>query len=117
MADIFISYASKDNVFVDRLRDDLRAHGFNYWIDVEGLTGGTPSWEKAIRQAIQESTAVVWVVSPASFVSPYVRDEISISRMRSERKIIPVWVDGDEWLNCVPIGTGEIQYADMRGAR
>jgi len=29
-------------------------------------------------------------------------------------RIYPVWADGDHWLDCVPPGTGEIQYADAR---
>jgi hypothetical protein len=113
MTDIFISYARKNATFVERLRDDLKADGFDYWIDTEGLAAGTTSWEKAIRQAIQDCTPVIWVVSPASYESPYVKDEISIARMKG-RKIYPIWADGDNWLECVPLGTGEIQFVDMR---
>ena len=112
--DIFISYAHKDHTFVDRLRHDLRSSGVNYWIDVEGLAVGTPSWEMSIRKAIQDCSSVIWVVSPASYDSLYVKDEITIARMKG-RTILPVWVDGDHWMDCVPLGTGEIQFADMRG--
>ena len=114
MSHIFISYAHKDHVFVDRLRDDLKRVGIAYWIDREGLSPGMASWERAIRQAIIECHSVLWIVSPAAYDSPYVRDEISIARMY-KRTVYPVWAVGEYWLECVPLGTGEIQYIDGRG--
>ncbi|NWG16836.1 MAG: DUF559 domain-containing protein [Chloroflexi bacterium] len=115
MSYIFISYARKDHFFVDRLRDDLKRAGVEYWIDHEGLSPGTTSWERTIRRAIKDEdcVAVLWIVSPASFESPYVRDEIAIARLYG-RTIYPVWADGQNWLECVPLGTGEIQYIDAR---
>jgi len=113
MAHIFISYATKDHVFVDRLRGDLKTAGIPYWIDHEGLAPGTPSWERAIRDALKASDAVLWIVSPSSFDSKYVRDEIAIAGMY-DCQIYPVFAAGDKWLECVPLGTGEIQYIDAR---
>ncbi|MEO1163591.1 MAG: TIR domain-containing protein [Chloroflexota bacterium] len=113
MSHIFISYARKDHFFVDRLREDLERNQVKYWIDREGLSPGTASWERAIRKALQTCHSVLWIVSQASFESPYVRDEISIARLYT-RKIYPVFADGEHWLECVPIGTGEIQYIDAR---
>ncbi|MCA9905455.1 MAG: TIR domain-containing protein, partial [Anaerolineae bacterium] len=116
MSHIFISYARADGAIVDQLREDLLRERLPYWIDRIGLPPGTPNWERAIRKAIEECTSVLWGVSPASFVSPYVRDEVAIARML-ERKIYPVWADGEHWLACVPLGYGQIQYADLRGER
>ena len=114
MADIFISYASKDKPTVDYLCADLMRRDIDYWIDAVGLLPGTPSWERAIRQAIKEATTVIWVVSPASYESNYVRDEITLARME-KRQIIPVWIDGEVWEQCVPLGTFAYHHADMRG--
>ncbi|MCK6581210.1 MAG: SUMF1/EgtB/PvdO family nonheme iron enzyme, partial [Anaerolineae bacterium] len=114
MPQIFISYARKDHHFVDHLRGDLKSSEISYWIDREGLSPGTPSWERAIRAALRECDSVLWIVSPDSFESAYVRDEISIARMY-KRRIYPVFVRGHNWLECVPLGTGEIQYIDARG--
>lgn len=113
MAHIFISYARKDHFFVDRLRGDLRRAGIDYWIDREGLSPGTPSWERAIRDALRGCESVLWIVSPDSFESPYMRDEISIALLY-RRRIYPVFAKGDNWLECVPLGKGEIQYIDAR---
>lgn len=116
MSHIFISYARKDANFVQMLRVDLEKNNISYWIDTESLSLGTFSWEKAIRKAIVESYAVLWIVSPASFDSAYVRDEIAIAKMYNTI-IYPLWVDGEKWLECVPIGTGEIQNIDLRNDR
>jgi formylglycine-generating enzyme required for sulfatase activity len=112
-APLFISYSRKDFAFVNRLRADLKARGIPYWIDQEGLSPGTPNWERAIRAAIHDSSAVLWIVSPAAYESEYVYSEIAIAEMY-KRKIYPVWADGDNWIACVPLGKHNIQNVDMR---
>ncbi len=113
---LFISYSRQDIDFVNRLRDDFTAHSIDYWIDAEALSPGTPSWEKALRAAIDDASGVVWVVLPSSFESRYVRDEIALAEAL-RRPLFPVWAAGENWLECVPLGRSEIQYVDMRGDR
>lgn len=113
---LFISYSRKDFAFVNRLRGDLKARGIPYWIDQEGLSPGTPNWERAIRAAIHDSSVVLWIVSPAAYESEYVSSELAVAEMY-KRKIYPVWVDGDNWIACVPLGKHNIQNVDMRGSR
>jgi formylglycine-generating enzyme required for sulfatase activity len=112
---LFISYSRKDFAFVNRLRDDLKAHGIPYWIDQEGLSPGTPNWERAIKDAIRTGSAVLWIVTPASNDSEYVYSELAIAEMY-KRHIYPVWADGDNWVDCVPMGKHRIQNVDMRGS-
>jgi len=113
MTQVFISYARKDHHFVERLREDFQRNKITYWIDKEGLSPGTRNWERAIRQAIADSYAVVWVVSPASYESEYVSSELAVAEMH-KLKIYPVWADGDNWIACVPLGKHNIQFVDMR---
>lgn len=113
MTQVFISYARKDHHFVERLRADFQSNKVAYWIDKEGLSPGTRNWERAIRQAIAESYAVVWVVSPASYDSEYVSSELAVAEMHN-LKIYPVWANGDNWIACVPLGKHNIQFVDMR---
>ena len=114
-APLFISYSRKDIAFVDKLRGDLKARGVPYWIDQEGLSPGTPNWERAIRAAIETSSAVLWIVSPAAYESEYVSSELAVAEMY-KRKIYPVWANGDNWIACVPLGKHNIQFVDMRGS-
>jgi hypothetical protein len=111
---LFISYARKDHDFVDRLREDLKRAGLNYWIDHEGLSPGARDWEEAILAAIKACHSVIWVATPAAKISDYVDWELAIAASE-EKRIIPVWAAGDNWLHCVPAGKHKIQYADMRG--
>jgi hypothetical protein len=113
---VFISYSRRDDAFVLRLYKDLQSAGLQVWIDKEGLQPGTPNWEKAIRQAIDEAYAVVWIASPDSRASNYVQDELALANERG-CPVYPIWASGESWLDCVPLGMGKIQYQDVRGER
>jgi len=113
---IFISYSSRNKQFVDSLRQDLQKAGLNIWIDKEGLTAGTPNWERALREAIRGSYALVLVASPDAYESRYVQGEIEVSKMYS-CPIYPVWAIGEIWGDCVPMDMIKMQYADMRESK
>ncbi len=110
---LFISYSRKDFPTVDQLRNDLRDASIEVWIDKVGLTPGTLSWEQALRDAIRDSDAVLLCASPDSRESPYVRDEVALAK-QANKAIYPAWVAGENWLDCVPLGLGGTQYADLR---
>jgi hypothetical protein len=110
---VFISYSKKDQHYVDPLVRALQQQGFSVWIDNSNLTPGTPDWERAIREALQSCHAVVLVASPNSRESPYVRDEVALAR-KNEKRVIPLWVAGDDWENSIPLGWGQTQYIDGR---
>ena len=111
---IFISYSRKDFDTVNQLRNDLRDNDIDIWIDKVGLTPGTLSWEQALRDAIRDADAVLLCASPDSRGSPYVRDEVALAK-QAGKAIYPAWVDGEDWLDCIPLGLGGTQYADLRG--
>jgi hypothetical protein len=110
----FISYSRKDTEFTARLRGDLGNRGFQVWIDHEKLTPGTPDWEQAVRNGIEKAQVLVFVASPESRKSPYVRDELDLAKMH-DCPVLPIWATGDAWLDCVPLGWGRTQYIDARG--
>jgi hypothetical protein len=115
MLQLFISYSRKDLKFVTALRDDLDKSHLSVWIDHEALSPGTRDWEEAILAAIKACDYVIWVATPASKMSDYVDWELAVAD-GEKKHIVPVWADGDRWLECVPAGKHKIQYADMRGA-
>jgi hypothetical protein len=49
----FISYVRENSDVVDRLADDLRAHGIKVWVDRDDIMPGQ-YWKDAIREAIQK---------------------------------------------------------------
>jgi WD40 repeat protein len=112
---VFVSYSREDESFLRRLVADLQAHGIMVWIDKSGIPPGTPDWEDALRAAISTSQAIILIASPNSRSSLYVRDELSLAK-RYKHQIYPIWVDGTEWIDCIPLGCGGMQYIDARGS-
>jgi|GEM_PF-44886 len=114
MPKLFISYSRVNLEIVQKLRQDLQYAGIDIWIDQVGLIPGTPDWDQALRDAVRGASAILLVASPDSRRSLYVRDEIAIAK-DSKKPIYPLWVDGDNWIDCVPLGLGSTQNVDLRG--
>ncbi|HLQ30020.1 MAG TPA: toll/interleukin-1 receptor domain-containing protein [Ktedonobacteraceae bacterium] len=113
---IFISYAHADENFAKKLAADLEKAGIHTWIDRTGLTPGDGNWEKAIRDAINRSFAVVLIASRNSRQSNLVPDELNVARVCG-RSVYPIWIAGEEWMDSVPIGMGRTQYIDCRATQ
>jgi hypothetical protein len=108
MSDVFISYSRQDSNLVEPLVNDLRAAGLEIWIDKAGLKPGTPDWDQEVRKAIYASSAVLLAASPSSCQSTYVKDEISLAQ-RYNIPVYPVWIDGDQWIDSIPLGLVSIR--------
>ncbi|MBL8153786.1 MAG: toll/interleukin-1 receptor domain-containing protein [Anaerolineae bacterium] len=76
MADLFISYSTKDAAVANRLTAFLDGKGITYWRDTRNLEFGSPDWLKAIEEAIKEVRAFVILLSPISVESPWVTIEL-----------------------------------------
>jgi WD40 repeat protein/transcriptional regulator with XRE-family HTH domain len=112
---IFVSHARTDRADIDRLLADLQARGITSWVDRGGFRLGTPRWERSLRTAIRACHAVLLVATPGYYRSRYAPDEIHVAEIY-RRPIYPVWLQGDEWMECIPLGWGGVQYIDARGA-
>jgi hypothetical protein len=113
---VFVSYSSDDRPTVLRLIEDLRRDGISVWHDQSNLKPGDYDWEENLRHAITTCRALLLVASPNSRRSLYVRDEVQIAQSRKKR-ILPIWIHGDVWIDCVPLGMGFTQHIDSRGSR
>lgn len=113
---LFFSYSRKDEAIARRLKDDVSRAGASVWIDHEQLPPGTPNWQAAIRQGIEQAHVLIYIASPEAATSPYVIDEVSIARAKG-RRVIPFWARGQDWHDCAPLGLGTMQYIDGRGDR
>lgn len=111
--DAFVSYSRLDNVFMEKMRDSMKAAGLRIWTDTAGLTSGTPDWELAIREALRASKALIYIASPDAFASRYVNGELSIAD-NYKLRLFPVWVRGDNWADCVPLNHIKTQFEDAR---
>jgi adenylate cyclase len=88
MADIFISYSSKDREKAEQLTELLSSAGLSVWIDRQGI-GAATSWSGEISKAIEECKALVLLLSPTSIESDNVRKEVSLAAER-QKKILPL---------------------------
>jgi hypothetical protein len=111
MKHLFLSYSRRDIDVMARVRDTLRAEGFEVWTD-EKLTPGTPQWGKAIQQAIQGAFGVIVLLSPDSSNSQWVGNEIHYATTWNV-PIFPVLIRGEE-RDSVPIELIQFQRTDIR---
>ena len=109
--DIFLSYSRRDARLMRRLRADLTAEGFDVWTD-ENLKPGTPSWLKAVEEAIASAMCMIVLLSPDAKKSEWVEKELSTAKMY-RKQIIPLLTRGDE-KSAVPLILSNTQYADIR---
>lgn len=113
---LFISYSHEDAAFAARLETDLQRAGADIWIDHERLQPGTDDWDAAIRAGISRANAIIYIASPSGASSRFVRDELGLARGRG-RRVIPIWLSGNDWHDAAPLGWGSTQYIDARTFR
>ncbi len=96
--DVFISYSRRDQDFVDRLSDDLKAHGLTVWLDRIDLRVGD-QLHQSIERGIDGSRFFALVLSEASLASYYVREiefETAFTKMIASRRtsyILPLMLE------------------------
>lgn len=72
---IFISYSHQDSHFVHHLQQLLKGEfGFSTWLDTVSIKGGD-NWRTSIHKGIDNSFAIVLVISPDSMSSEFVTYE------------------------------------------
>jgi formylglycine-generating enzyme required for sulfatase activity len=89
---VFISYSHKDRTYARQLVNDLRADGFEVWID-DRIGFGTRWWQ-TIVEALLGSTAVIVIMSPDSEASESVEREVQLS-MRERKPLFPLLLRGE----------------------
>jgi adenylate cyclase len=88
VADIFISYSSKDREKAEQLTELLSSAGLSVWIDRQGI-GAATSWSGEITRAISDCKALVVMLSPFSVESKNVVREVSLA-FEKNKKILPL---------------------------
>src|SRR5437763_1112191 len=88
MADVFVSYSRRDAEFVTRLAEGLRGRGKDVWLDVQGIRDGE-RFPEALRRAIEDADAFVFVISPDSVASDFCEQEVAHASQLNKR-IVPL---------------------------
>jgi hypothetical protein len=106
---VFLSYSREDRPVVERLTHDLTAAGVSVWSDLALLPGD--DWLSQISGALDEATAVVVIVSPASLASAWVTREWAGALERSQR-VFPVLAGGATFAD-LPEPLASVQAVDL----
>ena len=110
---VFISYSHADAAFVNILAANLVKRNAHVWVDTWELNVGDSILNK-VQQAIQDTSALLVVLSKASVASEWCRKELNAGLMREldEKRVVvlPVLVDDCD----IPIFLREKMYADFR---
>ena len=85
---MFVSYSRRDGEFVRGLAADLESRGKSVWIDTQGIGDGEV-FPDAIRRAIEQSDAFVFVITPESVASPYCETEVEYAQ-QLQKRVVPV---------------------------
>ncbi len=88
MPDVFVSYSRHDGEFVHALAADLETRGKSVWIDTQGIGDGEV-FPDAIRHAIEQSDAFVFVITPESVASRYCETEVEYA-LELQKRVVPV---------------------------
>jgi hypothetical protein len=91
--DVFISHASEDEEWASQLARQLRRLGLKAWDPSAEIAPGD-NWALEIGRALEESGAMIVLLSPASAKSDSVKREIeyAITSKRFRERLIPVMV-------------------------
>jgi TolB-like protein len=111
MADIFISYSSKDRQQAEQLTELLSSAGLSVWIDKSGIDVAT-SWSAEITKAISDCKAFIVLLSLSSVASANVSKEISLASER-KKKILPLDLEPVELPDDIAYHLAGLQRAPM----
>ena len=89
-ARVFISYSRKDSGTAEHLRDELRASGFDAFLDVHDIDPGE-KWKDRLGDLIASAEKIVFLISPDSVASDICEWEIDKAE-RLGKSILPVVV-------------------------
>jgi hypothetical protein len=110
MGHTFISYSHRDADYANQLTENLRASGFNVWIDTR-LNYGS-QWPRELQTQLDTCDVFILIMSAHSFESDWVQNEL-IRAKRKSKLIFPLLLEGDEpWLS-----VETIQFYDVRGGK
>ncbi len=90
-AEVFLSHATPDRKFADRLATVVRAHGVPLWYSRTNLVGAQ-QWHDEIGQALARCDAFLVVLSPAAVRSQWVKLEylFALNNRQYRDRIVPL---------------------------
>ena len=111
MADIFLSYASQDQLKANNIASKLHDAGFTVWID-DSFNNDSVTSKTYVVEEIQNAICMIVLLSPSAKKARSVNMYIDIARILN-KTIFPVLIAGDQQ-SSVPPQLINSQYIDAR---
>src|ERR1035441_7615422 len=94
---VFISHASEDKGrFVLQFAERLRKRGIEAWLDTWEILPGDNILDKVFKEGLNQSDAIIIVLSAVSITKPFVKKELNAAVVRSiyeQTRLIPIRLD------------------------
>jgi hypothetical protein len=114
---VFISHASEDKGrFVLQFAERLRKRGIEAWLDTWEILPGDNILDKVFKEGLNQSDAIIIVLSAVSITKPFVKKELNAAVVRSiyeQTRLIPIRLDECEIPECLRDGTLYQQIQDL----
>lgn len=108
MADVFLSYSSRDRAAAQRVQEALSARGIDVFWDQQTPPG--QDWDTWIRAKLSNCKVAVVLWSKASVTSDNVRHEALVAR--KAKKLLPAMIDAIE-AEDLPMGLYMVQTTNL----
>ena len=104
------SYADHEKAVVTQLKSVLQKRGITLWSGRHIGRQGLEQPHKALREVVRAAQVMLLIVSPEARSSRHVREALEIARMY-QRPICGVWIEGENWQECLPLNEQELSLA------
>lgn len=94
MADVFISYSSKNRAEARKVVDGLKDKKIHCWIDIEDIPKGIP-YDDYIPEAISQCRVIVMLICASSMASENVKNELRLA-IHYKKPVIPFMLEDTE---------------------
>ena len=111
MNDVFISYSRRDKIFVQKLYEALTAANRAVWADWDSIPAAS-DWFAEIKQGIEETNSVVFILSPEWVKSNECRKEMDYAVQMGKRLFPILYLPVDP--KDVPPKLSKINWVYMR---
>ena len=113
---VFISHSDSDSWLAARVSEALRKTGLNVWDAQVNLLPGD-NWPALVGRALEESDAMVVLLTPNSITSPHVKAEMvyALGSKSYSNRLIPVAVGAREQLpqGEIPWVVRQLRWVDL----
>jgi hypothetical protein len=110
-ASIFISYASADRDYVDRIISFLEAHHLRCWVSFRDVAVGE-NYQEAITRALRSSEALMVIFSRHANESVEIQKELSLAS-RYKLRVVPLRMENVEPSDALTYELATHQWIDM----